>query len=136
MRYEVGRVVDNLIREPKGWAERALGLPGYPAVDVSDTGDEIVVRAEAPGVDPNQLEITVAGNVLTLAGERLEPAQNTERDIHQAEIRYGDFRRQVTLPAVVDAERVEAESRHGMVTIRLPKQLAGGSRRVEISPHE
>jgi HSP20 family protein len=136
LRCEVSRVVDNLLREPMGWAERALGLPGYPPVDMCDTADQVVVRAEVPGIDPAELEITVSGNQLTLAGERSEPVEAHEQDEYLREIRYGTFHRQVALPSPVDAERVTAECRNGIVIIRLPKQFGATSRRVEIVPQD
>lgn len=134
IRSEMNRAVDLFLKEPLQWAERALGLPEYPAVDIAETDEVIVVRAEVPGLDPAALEVTVAGNLLTLAGERREATETDERNVHASEIRYGTFRRQLTLPAPVDAERVTAESRHGIVTIRLPKALPVPHQRVPIQP--
>jgi len=114
--------------EPFGLAEWA------PALDVSETDDAILVDVEIPGIDPSTLDISVAGDILTLRGEKPNEGGGHGRNYHRVERRYGSFTRSLTLPASVDADKVEAKARFGVLSIRLPKREASKARRVEITP--
>ncbi len=132
LRSELSRTVDGWLKEPRGWAERTFGFVGWPAVQLSERDDAFVVRAEIAGLDPAQLEITVSGNRLVLGGERKEVIDTRENNVQFSEMRYGKFRREILLPEAVDAERVSAESRHGIVTIELPKEVSRSSKKISV----
>ena len=102
-------------------------------MDWSESEDEVRVRAEIPGIASDELEITVSGDVLTLAGEKKRPTEEEERGAYSERL-YGSFRRQVKLPYAIATDQVRAESVDAVVTIHLPKSEAERSRRIEVSP--
>jgi HSP20 family protein len=96
-----------------GWA---------PPVDVRETKDALEITAELPGVDPKEVEVSVEGGVLTLKGTRnFEKAAEGET-YHRVERAYGAFERSFTLPSNVDAERIQAAYRHGVLHLSVPKR--------------
>lgn len=130
MRSDWDRLFDHVLDDvwgPGGQAaERSVPL------ELTETTDEIRVRAEVPGVDPKDLDISVTGDVLTLSGEKREEHESQEGSSHYTERRYGSFRRTVQLGSPVDLDRVEARHEHGVVTITLQKAETVRPRRIEI----
>ena len=112
--------------EPFGLAEWA------PAMDVAETETSVEVDVEIPGIDPASLEISVAGDVLTVRGEKRSEALQSPRHYHRVERRYGAFVRTLTLPAPVEADKVEAKVRFGVLSIRLAKKESARAHRVEV----
>lgn len=112
--------------EPFGLAEWS------PAVDVSESDTEVVVQAEVAGLDPEDVEITVTGDVLTIRGEKKDETETTGRNYTRVERRYGSFSRSLPLPTPVDADEVKAKMHGGVLEIRLPKHEEARSRRVEV----
>ena len=92
-----------------------------PMVDVSETADEWRVRAELPGVTPEEVEVSVTGNVLTLRGEKKGDVSEASGNWRRSERRYGKFVRALEFPTDVDAKRVEARFKNGVLTVTLPK---------------
>lgn len=135
LRYEMDRLFDSFLREPFGWSESALvaSASWLPTVDVSEGEGEVVVRSEIPGVKPEDLDISVAGNVLTLAGEKKEEHEKKGKDFHQVESRFGSFRRQVQLPADVETDDVQADYANGVLTVRLRKTERGQPKKIAVS---
>jgi len=116
---------------------RIAFLPGrgarqYPLVNVHDDGESFHGEALAPGVDPAQLEITVVNNTLTIAGEKPGVADVAPDRLHRVERAAGRFHRSVELPADVDADRVEAQYRNGLLELTLPRAAAARPRRVTV----
>lgn len=116
------------------WDDVFGGGEWLPAFDVSDTDTEVTVRAEVPGVDPKQLEITVSGDMLTIAGEKRDTVERKGEHWFQSERRFGQFRRSIQLPAAVDADKVSADHSNGVVTITLPKLEQAKPKRVTVKP--
>ena len=102
-----------------------------PAVDVKETESDVVVRAEIPGIDPNDVEISVVGDVLTLSGEKSEEKDEKSNYWHRVERRYGSFTRTIQLPCAVGDNTV-AKAAHGVLTVTLGKRPEDKSRRIEI----
>jgi HSP20 family protein len=92
-----------------------------PALDMYETDDEVVVEAAVPGVKPEEIDVQVTGNVLTIKGERKEEKKEEKASYISQERRFGSFSRSVTLPADVDMDEAEAEFEHGVLTLTLPK---------------
>ncbi len=102
-----------------------------PAVDVKETESEVVVRAEIPGIDPKDVEVSVVGDVLTLSGEKSEEKDEKSNYWHRVERRYGSFTRTIQLPCAVGDNTV-ATAAPGVLTITLGKRPEDKSRRIEI----
>jgi HSP20 family protein len=113
--------------------EMSLGA-WLPPVDISEDKDKIVLTAELPGFDENQVEINMEGNVLTIRGERkFEEEKGDERNYHRVERAYGHFLRSFTLPPNVDRENIQARFRNGLLEIELPKREEAKPRQIRIS---
>jgi HSP20 family protein len=92
-----------------------------PAVDITEGKDTYVVSAELPGVSPADLEITFQDGMLTIQGEGQSSADSPGDKVHRAERRYGAFRRSITLPSNVQADKIEASAQDGVLRIVVPK---------------
>jgi len=104
----------------------------FPAVNVWRTADAVAVTAELPGVEPDQIEITVKENVLTLAGERAAPDVPEGATWHRNERGYGKFTRAVRLPYEADPEKVEARFTNGVLQVVVGRPDEDKPRRIEI----
>jgi HSP20 family protein len=92
-----------------------------PAVDIYETdGHDLIIKAELPDMTREDIEVTVENNTLTLKGERKMPAEVKEEQFRRVERAYGAFSRSFTLPNTVDATKVAAEFKHGVLTVKLP----------------
>ena len=100
-----------------------LGAEG-PAVDMYQGKDEIVVKAAIPGVKPEDIEIQVTGDILSIKGELKEEEKIEESNYLRKERHFGQFIREFTLPTQVSADKAKAEFEHGVLTLRLPKAEA------------
>jgi len=95
--------------------------PLWPAVDVIDTPETLQIKAEVPGIDPKDIDISIVGNALTIKGAKSEEKEEKGKTWYRRERSVGSFLRTVTLPVAVDAEHVEAIDESGVLTITLPK---------------
>jgi HSP20 family protein len=130
MQRQMNRLFEDFLGHPFG---ALAGREGWgPAVDVAETEEAVLVTAEIPGVDPAEVEITVSGDELTLRGEKKEEIEESGRAWHRVERRHGRFVRSIGLPAPVDADRVEAAARDGVLTVTLPKRADARPRRIEV----
>lgn len=108
------------------------GTGVFPALNVTETGDAVLVRAELPGVDPDDLEITVEDNTLTLAGERKIAEEGAQAGYHRREREGGRFRRSVQVPTRIEGDRVRASYEHGILTIEMPKAPEARPRQIAV----
>lgn len=106
--------------------------PWEPAVDIYETDDAIIVKAEVPGVEKDRVSVEVKEGVLTLSGERKVDKEVKEEQVHRVERSYGAFHRSFTLPPSVDADKVDASLRDGVLTIRLPKREEAKSKQIAV----
>lgn len=134
LRSEVDRLFDSYLREPLSSLDLSSWGSGKwsPAVDVGETDNEITVRAELPGIDPKDLDISVVGNKLIIRGEKKETTETDEKGFHQCETRYGSFHRSIPLPDGVDTENVDAQYANGVLTLRMPKTPQAATKRIEV----
>ncbi len=104
-----------------------------PPVDIYQTGDhELVLKAELPDMSRDDIEITVENFVLTLKGEKKISSDVKDDQYHHAERRYGSFSRSFSLPQTVDANRVSAEYKNGVLTVRLPLREEAKPRSIKV----
>jgi len=92
-----------------------------PAIDMYQTDDEIVVKASLPGVKPDEVQINITGEILTIKGETKQVEEKNEKAWHMREQRWGTFERAVALPTEVVSDKAKAEFESGILTITLPK---------------
>lgn len=104
-----------------------------PAVDILETPEAYVVKAELPGVPKDAVHITVENNVLTLKGERKLEKDVTKENYHRIERTYGAFARSFSLPTRVDHDGVEARFDQGVLTITVPKAAEAKPKKIEIA---
>ena len=138
LRSEIDRLFDSYVREPVSHLEWPFGSErGWaPIVDIGETDEEVIVRAELPGIDPADIDITVSGGQLVLAGEKRESTEKTGKGFYHTESRYGSFRRSLPLPEAVDPQQVEAEYADGVLTVHLKKSPASPPKRIEVKVKE
>ena len=103
-----------------------------PVLDVTEDENAVSVRAEVPGMDPKDIHIEVDEGVLTLRGEKKEEKDEQKDGRHWTERRYGSFARAISLPAYVDAGKVEAKYKDGVLSITLPKTEQAKPKQVEV----
>ena len=123
MRQMMDRMFDDeLFKLPSLWERRAdvWSL----ALDVAEKEDAYVVKASVPGVNPEDVEVTLTDNVLTIKGETKADREVKEENYHLRERRFGQFMRSVTLPLPVNADQIEAVNENGVLTLTLPKAEA------------
>lgn len=110
---------DPFFGAPTMWSREVPGMK--LELDVAETEDEYVVKASVPGVNPEDIEITMSENTLTIKGEMHEDKEIDEQNYHLRERRTGSFYRSVTLPVPIDADAIDATSESGVLTLHLPK---------------
>jgi HSP20 family protein len=113
--------MDRLYDETAGLPGTAIGALGFPAIDLYQTDDDVVVKSSLPGMNAKDLNISVTGDVLTLRGEVLEERDTEGAQYHIKERRSGSFTRSIALSAAVVADKAEAQFENGILTLRLPK---------------
>jgi HSP20 family protein len=101
-------------------------------VDVEETENEIRVRAEIPGFEAKEIDVQVTGNILTVRAERETAAEEQEGGVRSWERRHSRFQRSFTLPAPVDADKVVAKYRNGVLELQLPRTEAAQRKRIEV----
>ena len=103
-----------------------------PPIDIYETAEAYRVVAELPGFSPDQVDVTVNEGTLTIKGERKFYDEVNEENFHRVERRFGQFQRLVSLPAQVDADKVDATFDKGVLTVSIPKAEVAKPRRIEI----
>jgi HSP20 family protein len=104
-----------------------------PAVDIFETENNIALKAELPGVEPKDVEVRVEDNTLYLKGERKFEKETKEENYHRIERSYGSFARSFALPNSIDAEKVAAEYKDGLLTLTLPKREEAKPKTIKIN---
>jgi HSP20 family protein len=104
----------------------------YPAVDAWANGEEVVVKAEVPGVNPEDIDVTVKDRTLTIQGERKPYSMADDVVCHRAERETGQFVRSFSLPFEVESDRVSAQCRQGVLTVTLPRAEASKPRQIAV----
>ena len=103
-----------------------------PPIDISEREDAYLVAADLPGVKAGDVEITFEDGLLTFQGERHELSAADGQKVHRAERRYGPFRRSITLPSHVDADKIEASAQDGVLQVLVPKAKDVRAKRIEV----
>ena len=114
--------------------EEALqGSSWAPAVDILEKDNELVLRADMPGLDPKDVDIQVQNGTLTLRGERKFESDVKEDNFRRLEWAYGSFVRSFSLPQTVDSEKVKAEYKNGVLEVKLPKRPEAKPKQIRVA---
>ena len=125
------RLFNQTFSQAFGDEEAKLGA-WAPAVDIYETDQNLVLNAELPGVDPKDVEVRVENNTLYLKGQRKFENEVKEENYHRIERSYGSFTRTFALPGTIDAERVAAEFKGGLLTLTMPKREEAKPKTIKI----
>lgn len=129
LRSEMDRLWDDYF----GSGRRAFKSETWvPSVDVSETDDKIVVKAEIPGMESKDIDISLSGDVLTIKGEKKSEREEKEENYHLVERSYGSFSRSLRLPVGVDGDKIEASYKQGVLTVTCPKKEEVKPKPIEI----
>ena len=129
LRREMNRVFERFFEEGP---MRVWEHPLEPAVEVSDTPEAVVVKAQVPGVPKDNLQLTITENAMTLKGEIKEEEKKEGKNYYRQEWRYGAFERTIPLPVAVQAEKATADLKDGVLAVTLPKREAAKVKQIPI----
>ncbi|MCH9048595.1 MAG: Hsp20/alpha crystallin family protein [Proteobacteria bacterium] len=131
--FNLHNLLDPYAREVEGEDNSNVVTSHWrPAVDIKEEEDRFVIYADLPGVDPEDIEITMEQGVLTLKGERSEETTKEREGYKRVERVNGSFYRRFSLPDIADAERIEAKGKNGVLEITLPKQEKAKPKRITV----
>jgi HSP20 family protein len=124
LRRAVDRLLDDVMQGANAPRTSQNGLPAAawePAVEMFETGDEVVVRAEMPNVDPSNVDVTVTGEAITIKGTVRKEEEKKDRSYYRRELRYGSYVRTLPLPAEVKGGDAKATYKDGVLEVKIPK---------------
>ena len=129
------RTMDRLFDDARPWRifSGGNGSDAYFPVDLYETGDEVVVKASLPGVKPEDIDVSVVGNILTLKGESKEEHEEQAQNYYRRERRSGTFVRQLQLPSEVDSDKANATFEHGVLRLSLPKAESMKPKQIKVN---
>jgi len=120
--------------EPFGWKwPMGIDFERSFRVDILDHEKELIVRAELPGVEKDDVEVTISGNRLMIEAEREFEEEESKETFYRHELGYGEFMRTIALPVEVDVEHIDAELKDGILTVVLPKIQAAARHTVKVA---
>jgi HSP20 family protein len=132
LRQAMDRLFEDSFVRPRVWGSWSEGAS--LAIDIRSTPDALIVEAALPGIEPDDVDITVEGGALTIAGEYRVEHDEGEGDYLVQELRRGSFSRTVTLPDGLEPDKATATFEHGVLTLRIPKAEEIKPRQIKISP--
>jgi len=137
LHQEIDRLFDDFTRGwptlPRSWPALAGSTADLaPRMDVAETDKEIEITAELPGLEEKDVEVNVAGDVLTIKGEKKAEKEQKDKNYHMVERSYGSFYRSLTLPAGINTDAIKANLTNGVLKVTVPKPAAAQPKKVEV----
>jgi HSP20 family protein len=129
MRRDLDRLYESFFERTRRTEEAGEYLP---ALDICETKDQILVKAEVPGMEPKDLDVTLSDGILTLKGEKQHEREEKEGSCHLVERSYGAFSRSIQLPAAVQSDKINASYKNGVLQIILPKSEEAKTKEIKI----
>jgi HSP20 family protein len=129
---EMERIQRDMNRILSSYQRGVHSAPGFPAINIWTGEDGAVLMAEIPGVSPDELDISVVGDTLTLQGERKRPEIGENAQYHRQERGYGRFSRTMQLPFPIEVDKVEAAIERGVLKMTLPRAEADRPKRISV----
>lgn len=120
----------------KGWLEEVEGEEGQLTIDVYQTESDIVVKSTVAGVNPEDIDISITNDMVTIRGKRMKDEKIDTEDYYYQELYWGTFSRSVILPVEIDADRAKATIKNGILTIRLPKSEKIKTKKISVRTEE
>ncbi len=114
------------------WREQGAILPAF---DISEADDHFKVRADLPGIDAQNIDISLSGNVLTISGEKQDERTEEKENYFYSERQFGSFSRSFTLPSDVKEEGIEATYKDGVLQVTVPKSETIQRKKIEVKTH-
>jgi HSP20 family protein len=134
LREEMDRLFERTFGRTVPFRREVPMVRGWmPTIDMFEREDEVVVRAEIPGMSKEDINISALGNTLTISGERKAEEEIKEDNYYCCERSYGRFQRDVTLPQEVDAEKIKASYKSGILEVVLPKKEEAKPKKIEVA---
>ncbi len=147
IRWEPFREMESLQREMNRLFDRMMTVPGesdrtdmmvagtsfIPAAEMHETGDQITLKMELPGIEANDLDIKVTAEAVAISGERKSEIKSNEKGMSRSEFRYGRFQRIIPLPGRIQNDKVQAEFKNGVLCLTMPKAEEEKNKVVRIS---
>ncbi len=127
LQEDMNRMLDNFFKR-----ETSFDMGWSPKIDILENDNDVTVKAEIPGVDPKEIDISITGDTLTIKGEKKEEKENKGEHYHRVERSYGSFTRTIDLPAHVNTDKVEAKNIHGVIEITLPKMEKSKAKKISV----
>ena len=131
IKSEMDRVWDSFFAT-KPAVKAGEGGEWFPSLDVTETKNDILVKAEIPGMDPKDIDISLNNDILTIKGEKKQEKEEKEENYHLIERSYGKFVRSVKLPGEVKSDKINASYKNGVLNITLPKSEEAKKKEVKI----
>ena len=127
---EMNRLFDNVFR---GSQDEEYSVSSWsPAVDIAEHDDAYVVKVELPGVNKDDVKITLESNVLTISGDKKQEKETKKENYHRVERSYGSFQRSFTLPSTIKSEKIDASYKDGVLLVSLPKAEEAKTKQIEV----
>jgi HSP20 family protein len=127
---EMNKMFDGVFR---GTGDEDYSFSSWtPAVDIAEHDDEYLVKVELPGVNKDEVKLTLENNILTIRGEKKQEKETKKENYHRVERSYGSFQRSFTLPAAVKSDKIDASYKDGILTVSLPKAEEAKPKQIEV----
>jgi HSP20 family protein len=114
------------------WPLAETAADWAPVLDLAETANEVVVKTEIPGMDAKDIDVSIAGDVLTVKGEKKVDREEKGKTWHRMERAYGTFQRMVELPCAVEADKIRAKYENGVLVINVPKREEARTKPIKI----
>jgi HSP20 family protein len=131
LREKMNRLFEDAVTA-RGEERDMISSTWTPSVDIYETGNEIVLTAEVPGIDEKDIDIKIENNTLSIQGERKFEKETKEENYHRIERSYGSFFRSFTIPHNVDQDKIEAEHESGVLRVVMPKKPESKPKKVKV----
>ncbi len=129
---EINRMFDSFFRGGMSDSDDLMQSAWSPAVDIAERENDYLVKVELPGVNKDDVKITLQDNILSIRGEKKHEKETNEQNYHRVERAYGAFQRSFTLPTTVRADRIEAAYKDGILSVTLPKAEEAKPKQIEV----
>jgi len=131
LRHEMDRLFERFFGEWPTWPKYDAGWA--PRIDLAENKDSVTIKAELPGLEAKEVDVSIFRDTLTIKGEKKEEHEEKDEHYHLVERSHGAFSRMVRLPTAVDAEKIKATFKNGVLTVTLPKTEEARQKAISVS---